>query len=797
MRKYSLVIFQLVLVSLVITGCGTTSKEGTLSNDLYKDPNAPLNDRVESLLAQMTLEEKLMQVQCFWQDKRKIYDSDGEFNIDSADKYLKNGLGQIGRPSERKTPAENAKVTNTIQKYFIEQTRLGIPVLFHEECLHGHAAKDATSFSQPIGLASTWNTELVESLFDMTAREARSRGTHLALTPVVDVAREPRWGRVEETYGEDPYLVSQMGLSAVKGFQGGQRDTAVDGQHILACLKHFVAHGQPESGNNISPVNVSKRILREQFLYPFEVCVKEGGVSSIMASYNEVDGVPSHGSNWLLNEVLRKEWGFKGVVVSDYYAIEELHRRHKVAEDYKASAVLALKSGVDIELPDPYSYPYLKEAIEEGELDESVLDQAVKRILRHKFALGLFENPYIDESLAEKTVGTEENAKLALQAAEETMVLLKNEENLAPLNISDLKSIAVIGPNADRELLGGYSDHPKYFKTVLEGIRNKVGDKLTVRYAEGCKVTKDSVMDGDNLVAASWYNDPVELESAENNASRIAEAVRVAKQSDVVILCIGGNELTSREGWAESHLGDRTDLKMVGQQNELVEKLAATGKPIIALVFNGKPLAITELTEQVPTIFECWYMGQETGDAVADVIFGDVSPSGRLPISIPRSVGHIPCYYNYKPTARRGYLFDDVSALYTFGYGLSYTAFEYSDLALSKSEIKKGETTELSVTVKNTGEVASKEVVQVYIRDEISSVTRPVKELKAFKKIYLEPGEEKKVSFKIGEDELAFWDIDMEYTAEPGEFTIMVGTPTYSAPEKDDGLKTIKLYLTK
>lgn len=806
MRNFKYLVIPITSLVVSLSSCGDSNNKPSNQDVVaYRNPDLSIDSRVTDLLDRMTTEEKLMQIQCFWSEKRKLYDAKGNFSVDSADKYLKNGLGQIGRPSEGatgmntggRTPADNARFTNEVQKYFVEKTRLGIPVMFHEECLHGHAAKDATSFSQPIGLGSTWNAELVESLFDMTAREARSRGTHIALTPVVDVAREPRWGRVEETYGEDPYLVSRMGLSAVRGFQGPNGDTAVDNQHILSCLKHFVAHGQPESGNNISPVNVSNRVLRETFLYPFEVCVRDGGVSSLMASYNEVDGVPSHGNSWLLNDVLRSEWGFEGVVVSDYYAIEELHRRHKVSEDYRAAGVLSLESGVDIELPDPYSYPLLKEALENKEIEMEVLDKAVSRILRQKFALGLFENPYVDESIAEGLVGSEENTVLARKAAEETMVLLKNDGNLAPINTTKYKNIAVIGPNADRELLGGYSDVPKYFVTVKEGIENKVGNLVNVQYAEGCRVTKDSVMDGNNKIASSWYKDPIEIEDPKNNVVRINEAVSLAKKSDVVILCIGGNELTSREGWAESHLGDRTDLQMVGEQKELIKRIVATGKPVIALVFNGKPLAFTDLTKQVPTIFECWYMGQETGNAVANVLFGDVSPSGRLPISIPRSVGHIPCYYNYKPTARRGYLFDDVSALYTFGYGLSYTTFEYSDLALSSDTMKMGSSVKLSVNVKNTGDMASKEVVQLYIRDEVSSVTRPVKELKGFKKISLEPGEEKEVTFEITDDKLAFWDINMNYTAEQGGFTLMVGSPTQSAPDNDPGLKTIRLYLTK
>lgn len=763
---------------LLLSACGS-SDQANSDELIYKDASRSVDDRTDDLLSRMTLDEKIGQVKCMWLSKFKLYDSQGQLVVDSLKKHVASGLGQIGRPSEPLrggdgplSPLENAKLTNRLQKYFIEETRLGIPVIFHEECLHGHAAQDATSFSQPIGLGSTWNTDLVEQLFTMTAKEARVRGTHLALTPVVDVAREPRWGRVEETYGEDPYLVSRMGLSAVRGFQG--RGDKIDENHIMSTLKHFAAHGQPESGNNIAPVNVSERTLRETFLYPFKVCVEQGGVKGIMASYNEIDGVPSHASTWLLDDVLRGEWDFDGIVVSDYYAIEELSRRHSVAKDYKESACMALKAGVDIELPDPLANVFLKEAIENGELDIAYLDKAVRRIIKQKFELGLFDNPYVDESKT-SIVGSPEHAKLALQAAEETMVLLKNDGNIAPIDMSAIKNIAVIGPNADRELLGGYSDHPKGFVTVLEGIKAKVGGKVNVKFAQGCKVTADSVMDNGKMIAASWYKDPIDLVSDEENDAHIKEAVRVAANSDVVVLCIGGNELTSREGWAESHLGDRTDLQMVGRQKELVREIMKTGKPVIVLLFNGKPLAVSDLKKQVPTIFECWYMGQETGTAVANVLFGDVNPSGKLPISFPRSVGHIPCYYNYKPTARRGYLFDDVSPLFAFGHGLSYTTFEYGKPSLSSSTSGINDTVKVSVEITNTGDRDGYEVAQMYIRDKISSVTRPVKELKGFDKVMIGAGESLLVTFDILPEHLAMWDINMNNVVEPGEFDIMVG----------------------
>lgn len=723
----------------------------------------------------MTLEEKVAQMLCIWNDKMQtLINEKGEFDPEKAKENYKHGhgLGQIGRPSDTgggKNARQNAELTNAIQKFFIENSRLGIPVIFHEECLHGHAANDATSFCQPIGLGGTFDPDLIERLYAMTAREARVRGTHQALTPVVDVARDPRWGRVEETFGEDPYLVSQMGIAAVRGFQG---DASFQSKkNLIATLKHFAAHGQPESGNNCAPVNVSQRILREVFLYPFKKAVEEAGVISVMASYNEIDGVPSHANKWLLQEVLRKEWGFQGYVVSDYYAIRELNERpgffgQFLAENGKQAAALAASAGVSIELPEPDCYPHLVELVREGSLKESLLDELIAPMLEWKFRLGLFEDPYVDPAIAERVVGCPENSKLALEAAHKTITLLKNEGNAAPLDIKKIKTIAVIGPNADRVLLGGYSAVPKHFITVLQGIRDHVGKNVKVLYHEGCKIT----------VGGSWEQDEVILSDPKEDRKSIAEAVKIAQQADAVVLAIGGNEQTSREAYDVNHMGDRTNLQMVGLQDELVDALAATGKPIVALLFNGRPLSVRNLVEKVPVIFECWYLGQETGRAVADVLFGRVNPGGKLPITIPRSVGHIPSYYNYKPSARRGYLFDDISPLFAFGFGLSYTHFKFSPPKLEKAKIKTNESTRLSVQVTNTGSIAGDEVVQMYIRDCYSSVTRPVKELKGFRRITLRPGQAETVQMDITPKLLAFYTIDMEYTVEPGDFEIMVGS---------------------
>jgi beta-glucosidase len=739
----------------------------------YLNPSLPAERRTKDLLSRMTLKEKAAQMLCIWQQRNTtMVDEQGNFDLQKAKANFKQrlGLGQVGRPSDSgggKNARDMAVLTNAIQKYFIENSRLKIPVIFHEECLHGHMAVDSTSFSQPIGLGATFDPDLVQQLFEMTAEEARVRGTHQALTPVVDVAREPRWGRVEETYGEDPYLVACMGVAAVRGFQGDA--TFKDRKHIIATLKHFAAHGQPESGTNCAPANVSERVLREVFLYTFKQAIQKGGAISVMASYNEIDGVPSHANKWLLRDVLRKEWGFKGFVVSDYFAIRELNERpdffgNYLAEDGKQAAALAVKAGVNIELPDPDCYPHIVELVKKGVIKESLLDGLVAPMLQWKFKLGLFDDPYVDPAEAERIVGCEANRKLALQAARKTITLLKNANATVPLDTNKVKTLAVIGPNADREMLGGYSGKPKSFTTVLDGIRRRAGG-ISVLYHEGCKIT----------IGGSWQQDEVVPSNPEEDRKSIAEAVEVANQADAVILAIGDNEQTSREAWQLNHMGDRASLDMVGLQDELVDAIAATGKPIIAVLFSGRPISIRNLTEKAQAIFECWYLGQETGEAIAEELFGDITPGGKLPITIPRSAGHLPAYYNYKPAARRGYLFDDVSPLYAFGFGLSYTTFQFSAPRLAKSVIRANESTAVHVDVTNTGPVAGDEVVQMYIRDKISSVTRPVKELKGFKRITLNPGQTETVSLEIAPEHLAFYDIEMKHVVEAGEFEIMVG----------------------
>lgn len=736
----------------------------------YKNPRLSVDQRVADLLGRMTLEEKVAQLTCLWQQRPEVrppgdFSTDrGDLSVEKAQQVMKFGVGQIARQRERKSPGEGAAFANAVQKWLIGNTRLGIPTIFHDEILHGHMAQGSTSFPQPLALACSWDTDLIKRIFTAAALETRARGSHQVLGPNLDVAREPRWGRTEETYGEDPYLVSRMAVAVIKAIQGP--GPAVDNEHVIATAKHFAAHGQPEGGTNVAPANYSERILREVFLPSFEAAVKEAGVMSVMASYNEIDGVPSHMNTWLLDKVLRQEWGFKGYVVSDYYAIPQLQEIHHVAGTSAEAARLALAAGVDIELPDPDAYLTLIQLVKDGIIPEATIDTAVARNLRAKFLLGLFDNPYVDPDRAVKITNSNAHRELAAEAARRSIVLLKNENNLLPLNRNSLKSIAVIGPNAGRVHLGGYSDNPGRGVSVLEGITAKLAPEIKVLYAEGCKITKEG---GD------WWADTSHLNDVAEDHKLIAEAVETAKAADVALLVLGGNEDTNKEAWAENHLGDRDSLELVGRQNELVAAVLATGKPTVVMLINSGPLSINYITENVPAILEGFYLGQETGVAVADVIFGDYNPAGKLPVSFPRSVGQLPIYYNQKPTSRRGYLYANKDPLFPFGYGLSYTTFTYSNLVVSPARIALDGRARVSVVVTNAGKRAGDEIVQLYIRDLVSSVTRPIIELKDFRRISLGPGETKTVEFLMTPDKLSFFDLKMNRVVEPGWFDIMVG----------------------
>lgn len=745
----------------------------------YWDSSLPVEQRVEDLLRRMTVEEKVAQIITVWNSKASIQDDEtDDFDPAKAAQVYPHGIGQIARPSDRLGPSsprvvprrsieDSIQYVLDAQKWAMEDTRLGIPVLFHEESLHGFAAKDATAFPQSIGLASTWDPDLVREINDLIAGEVRARGVHLVLSPVVDVARDPRWGRIEETFGEDPYLVGEMGVASVEGLTGpGTNRKLRDGQ-VMATLKHMTGHGQPESGTNVGPAQISERTLREQFFPPFEQVVTRTAIDAVMASYNEIDGIPSHSNSWLLNGVLRDEWGFRGAVVSDYYAIEDMARLHKIVPDYKAAGELAINSGVDVDLPEGDGFENLAESVAEGKVSMEALDTAVRRFLTMKFNAGLFDDPWPDLAEA-RTSNTAEGIALARLAAEKSLVLLKND-GVLPLDLpegGEKPTIAVIGPNADVARLGGYYGEPRASVTPLEGIRALVGDRANIVHSLGVEITK-----GDD----DWWEDEVELGDPEENRRRIAEAVEVARDADTILLFIGDTEKTSREGWAPEHLGDRTSLDLVGEQNELFAALKALGKPVVAVLVNGRPPSYPTVAEEADAILETWYAGEQQGTAIADALFGRVNPGGKMPVTTARNVGQVPNFYNYKPSARRGYLFDEVTPLYPFGYGLSYTTFELSAPTLSSTSIAAGQPVTVTTTVTNTGDMAGDEVVQVYLRDEISSVTRPVKELAGFQRVTLEPGASQRVSITIEPRSLMMWNRDMERVIEPGEFTIMVG----------------------
>ncbi|HEX4105845.1 MAG TPA: glycoside hydrolase family 3 N-terminal domain-containing protein [Rhizomicrobium sp.] len=759
---------------LMGTGQGQSQGQSTdLAHALYKNPNAPIPARVEDLLARMTLTEKVAQLRVVWQGKTAIFDDKMQFDAVKASRVYPDGLGGLARPSDIKGPVSpridhlrdpraTVLLDNAVQHWAMEHTRLGIPVLLHEEGLHGYVSAESTMFPQAIGLASSWDPDMVRRINTVTAREIRVRGIVEVLSPVVDVARDPRWGRIEETFGEDPYLVSELGVAAVEGLQGDSLPLAPG--KVFATLKHLTGHGQPESGTNVGPAEISERTLRENFFPPFEEVVKRTKIQFVMASYNEIDGIPSHANYWLLHDILRGEWGFGGAVVSDYEGIEQLTDLHHVEPDYAHAAIRALHAGLDMDLPDGEAFGTLVDSVRAGLVSEKDIDTAVRRILTLKFQAGLFEHPYADGDAAEALTGNADARRIALESAREVPVLLKNDGTL-PLSVSRIKTLAVIGPNAAAIRLGGYSGVPRQAVSVLDGIRAKVGSRVNIVSAEGVKITEND----------DWWADDVKLADPAENARMIQQAVEVAKTADEIVLVLGDTEQTSREGWAKNHLGDRDSLNLVGQQDDLANAMFALGKPVVVVLLNGRPLSVVNVAAKANALVEGWYLGQEGGTAMADILFGDVNPGGHLPVTIARSVGQLPMFYNYKPSAHRGYLFDTTEPLFPFGYGLSYTSFDVGVPRLSSPSIPVNGEVTVSVDIRNTGARAGEDVVQLYIRDEVSSVTRPVKELKGFQRVSLKPGEQKTVTFTLGPKALGFWNEQMKRVVEPGAFDIMAG----------------------
>ena len=764
-------------VGLLITTA--RGQEPTARPD-YQDPALPIERRVDDLLARMTLEEKLAQMMCLWSAKGQITDQQGRFDPARAPRWFRTGIGRIERPSDGHGARAEAEYTNAIQRWVRANTRLGIPVIFHEEALHGLQGKEATSFPQAIALASSWNPDLVRRVFRVVAAEVRARGAQQVLAPVVDVARDPRWGRIEETYGEDPYLVTQMGLAAVRGLQGGEATIPADG--VIATLKHMTGHGQPESGTNVGPASLGERALRDIFFPPFEAAVKHGHARSLMPSYNEVDGIPSHANRWMLHDVLRGEWGFDGTIVSDWQAIQQLAGRHHVATNAADAARRALAATVDVELPDVETFDTLLDAARTDPDVAAAIDAAVRRLVGEKFALGLFERAEVDVDRADAISGAADHQGLALEAARQGIVLLQNRGGMLPWNADQTRRVAVIGPHVAEVMLGGYSGVPRHSVSILEGIRARLGTKAQVDYAEGVRLTEDSSFTqaaqplvGGTRSQERWSADKVVPADPAANRQRIDEAVRLARGCDVAVVVVGDNEQTAREAYADHHLGDRADLRLVGQQEDLVRAILATGKPMVLILLNGRPPAIPELAERAPAILECWYPGQEGGTAVAEILFGDVNPSGKLPVSFPRSVGQLPLFYNHKPTAHRGYLFESTQPVFPFGHGLSYTTFASATPTVSPTRITPDGTATLSVEVTNTGDRPGDEVVQLYVRDEVSRATRPVLELKGFQRVTLQPGERRNVTFTVGPDQLSYHGPHLNRVVEPGGFQLLVG----------------------
>jgi beta-glucosidase len=774
--------------SLLGTLCGSTLALTCLAgladaqtNLPYRNPAAPLESRIADLIQRMTIEEKVAQLE--GADSLPTFVKapgvleDGKINPERAKAVLGSGIGTyafVGDfAGEAGTPQESARRRNLVQHWVMENTRLGIPVLFHGEALHGAVLRGATTFPEVVGLGSTWDPQLIHEMFGVVAQESRAVGNAMVLAPVLDLSRDPRYGRDEEMYSEDPYLVATMGVAAIQGLQG--EGPFPDGEHVFATAKHFL-HGQPENGTNVGPSDFSERTMREVFFYPFEQAVRVGHVQAILASYNENEGgIPAHADPWLLKDVLRGEFGFQGPVVSDYFAVRELQTRHHVVADVAAAGLLAFRSGVDVELPEAVGFPALIGAVRDGSLPVAELNAAVARVLRIKFEAGLFEHPYVDEGKIAGSVGTEQHAALSRRVADESIILLKNDKDLLPLATTNIKTLAVIGPNADKQRIGGYSGAANHFVTVLEGIRQRAGTQTKVVYAEGCRITEPDLNPQLNQIA------PYQPPSPAHDAELIAAAVAVAKTADEVVLVLGGNEVLARESFGDSggqlppSFGDSDSLQLPGKQMELVRQIAALGKPTVAVLINGKAYALTELMAHVPAILEAWYPGQETGHAVADVLFGDVNPSGHLPVTIARNVGQIPVFYYKHPAARRGYVLDSNEPLFPFGFGLSYTSFSISTPTLDRSEITPAGSVTATVKVTNTGARDGEDVIQLYVHHDVSSVVQPILLLKDFKRVSVPAGKTVAVTFTVGADKLAIVDRQMKRNVEAGTVQILVG----------------------
>lgn len=747
--------------------------------DIYENPTLDIESRVEDILSQMTLEEKVGQMltSLGWHMYERVGD-DVQLTkrlTEELDKYHIGSLWGFMRadPWTQRTlktglnPTLAPKAVNKLQRYVIENTRLGIPLFLAEECPHGHMAIGTTVFPTSIGQSSTWNLKLIEQMGRAIAKEARAQGAHIGYGPVLDLARDPRWSRVEETYGEDPFLVGKMGEALVRGFQG---DDFNPGESLLSTLKHFASYGWTEGGHNGASAHVGMREMEEAILPPFREAINAGALS-VMSSYNEIDGIPSTANYHLLTKVLKNRWGFQGFTISDLRSIGRLREHGVAASDYEA-AVKAVNAGLDNDLGMNVYGDQLGEAVKKGDVSPAVLDQSVSRILRLKFRMGLFDNPFVDEKAAPEMVANSEHLELAREVARQSIVLLKNRNNILPLKKNCSKKIAVIGPNADNiyNMLGDYTapQTTASVVTVLEGIKNKV-DNEDVIYAKGCAIRDTSrigIRDALNAAASADVVIMVMGGSSARDFSSEYEETGAAKVSANLI-----SDMESGEGY------DRATLNLMGLQLELIQEIKKLGKPIILVLIKGRPLLLEGIIQEVDAIIDAWYPGMQGGNALADVLFGDYNPGGRLSISIPRSVGQLPVYYNPKRTGNRNKYLEEVGVpRYCFGYGLSYTSFEYSDMEVTLNETTDDCTVNIRVKIVNAGQKSGNEVVQLYICDDVSSYTTPAKQLRAFERIHLEAGESQIVTFTLNKKSMMLYMQDDEWVVEPGSFSLMIGS---------------------
>ncbi len=745
--------------------------------EAYRDESLSARDRTRDLMERMTLEEKVAQLSGIW-----VYEvlTGADFDGAKAAVRMGSGIGQITRlgGASNFTPAIAAARANEIQRFLVERTRLGVPALIHEESCSGYLTRGANVFPQTIGIASSFDDSLARRMGEIIRVQMRALGARQALAPLLDITRDPRWGRTEETFGEDRFLVARMGIAYIDGLQGESLE-----EGILATGKHFVGYGMSEGAMNWAPAHIPEREMREIYLYPFEAAVREGKLRSIMPGYHELDGIPCHTNRWLLDETLRKEWGFDGLVVSDYFGINMIHDYHKTTGGKHLAARMALEAGVDVELPstDVYGAP-LVEAVRTGVVESSLVDACVARILEVKFGLGIFDRPYVDERAAPACFQTGDQRAFSREAAEKSIVLLKND-GILPLERS-ARRVAVIGPNADsvRNMLGDYS-YPAHVEslidmasdnfantalpsglpriedampdmdTILEGLR-KVSPGTAFEYAKGCEVTGGTT-------------------------EGFAEAVKAAENADLVV-AVMGDKAGLVDGCTSGEAHDRLSLDLPGHQKALLEAVAATGKRIVLVLVTGRPTALVREAEICSAIVEAWFPGEEGAAAIASVLFGDVNPAGRLPITFPRTVGQIPVYYAHKPSGGHAHWKGDYAdgptkPLFPFGFGLSYTTFEYANLSCpARCDVAGRFTVSLEVT--NSGLRDGDEVVQLYLRDVVSDVTRPVAELFGYARVALKAGETRRVSFTVSTDQLAFLDREMRLTVEPGEIAVMVGS---------------------